>query len=79
MQGCPVTLTYCLYSCFYRVTIISVSVVSFLTCNLEQRLCNTLFLAVRYESTIVGQFFGHTHEDEFEIFYDDKDPSKAIQ
>ena len=33
----------------------------------------------RYESTIVGQFFGHTHEDEFEIFYDDKDPSGAIR
>ena len=24
----------------------------------------------RYESTIVGQFFGHTHNDQFEIFYD---------
>lgn len=25
----------------------------------------------RYENTISGQFFGHTHQDEFEIFYDD--------
>ncbi|XP_072029445.1 sphingomyelin phosphodiesterase-like [Amphiura filiformis] len=24
----------------------------------------------RYESTIVAQFFGHTHKDEFELFYD---------
>lgn len=24
----------------------------------------------RFESTIIGQFFGHTHNDEFEIFYD---------
>jgi hypothetical protein len=25
---------------------------------------------VRYESTITGQFFGHTHFDHFEVFYD---------
>lgn len=25
----------------------------------------------RYESTIAAQFFGHTHQDEFELFYDD--------
>ena len=24
----------------------------------------------RYESTIAGQFFGHTHQDEFQMFYD---------
>ncbi|CAL1300121.1 unnamed protein product [Larinioides sclopetarius] len=24
----------------------------------------------RYESTVTGQFFGHTHSDEFELFYD---------
>jgi len=27
----------------------------------------------RFEDTIVGQFFGHTHQDEFEIFYDEDD------
>ncbi|XP_063219326.1 sphingomyelin phosphodiesterase isoform X2 [Bacillus rossius redtenbacheri] len=27
----------------------------------------------RYESTIVAQFFGHTHFDEFQLFYDSKD------
>lgn len=27
----------------------------------------------RYESTITGQFFGHTHQDEFLMFYDDAD------
>ena len=32
----------------------------------------------RYESTIVGQFFGHTHNDEFEIFYDLEDTSRAV-
>ncbi|XP_071804161.1 sphingomyelin phosphodiesterase-like [Asterias amurensis] len=26
----------------------------------------------RYESTIRGQFFGHTHKDSFELFYDEK-------
>ncbi|RWS11022.1 sphingomyelin phosphodiesterase-like protein, partial [Dinothrombium tinctorium] len=25
----------------------------------------------RFENTVVAQFFGHTHNDEFEIFYDD--------
>ncbi len=25
----------------------------------------------RYESTITGQFFGHTHVDEFQMFYDE--------
>ena len=39
----------------------------------------THFCLFRYESTIVGQFFGHTHEDEYEVFYDDKDPSRAIR
>lgn len=30
----------------------------------------------RYESTISGQFFGHTHFDEMEIFYDQNDPTR---
>eukprot|EP01111_Echinosteliopsis_oligospora_P011657 TRINITY_DN3898_c0_g1_i1.p1 TRINITY_DN3898_c0_g1~~TRINITY_DN3898_c0_g1_i1.p1 ORF type:complete len:568 (-),score=132.38 TRINITY_DN3898_c0_g1_i1:24-1727(-) len=29
----------------------------------------------RYEDTIIAQFFGHTHDDEFEIFYDMTDKS----
>ncbi|XP_075054548.1 sphingomyelin phosphodiesterase [Mixophyes fleayi] len=32
----------------------------------------------RYESTIVGQFFGHTHLDEFEIFYDEETLSRPV-
>jgi len=31
----------------------------------------------RFESTVAGQFFGHTHKDEFKIFYDIEDPSRA--
>lgn len=31
----------------------------------------------RYESTVTAQFFGHTHFDEFEIFYDTEDYSRA--
>lgn len=31
----------------------------------------------RYESTITSQFFGHTHFDEFEVFYDTKDFGRA--
>ncbi|XP_022243798.1 sphingomyelin phosphodiesterase-like [Limulus polyphemus] len=26
----------------------------------------------RFENTVVAQFFGHTHNDEFEVFYDEK-------
>lgn len=26
----------------------------------------------RYEATITAQFFGHTHYDEFELFYDER-------
>lgn len=32
----------------------------------------------RYESTIVGQFFGHTHFDEIELFYDLDEPNRAV-
>lgn len=31
----------------------------------------------RYESTIAGQFFGHSHSDEFELFYDLDDLTRA--
>jgi hypothetical protein len=31
----------------------------------------------RYENTIAAQFFGHTHYDEFEIFYDPSNMSRA--
>jgi sphingomyelin phosphodiesterase len=32
----------------------------------------------RYESTIVGQFFGHTHKDQFELFYDLNNYSRPV-
>ncbi|CRK91825.1 CLUMA_CG005448, isoform B [Clunio marinus] len=33
----------------------------------------------RYENTITAQFFGHTHFDEFEVFYDLEDISRATR
>jgi hypothetical protein len=36
-------------------------------CHLES--CGCCFC--RFESTIVGQFFGHTHQDSFKLFTDD--------
>lgn len=36
-----------------------------------------LFL-LSYESTITAQFFGHTHYDEFQIFYDASDLGRAL-
>ena len=43
------------------------------------QLANWELFIFRYEDTIVGQFFGHTHQDEFEIFYDNDDSSRAIR
>lgn len=37
-----------------------------------------LFLCIRYESTITGQFFGHTHFDEFQLFYDEETLTRAV-
>lgn len=31
----------------------------------------------RFETTITGQFFGHTHQDEFEIFYETANSSTS--
>ncbi|CAF0910592.1 unnamed protein product [Adineta ricciae] len=32
----------------------------------------------RYQNTITGQFFAHTHNDEFMLFYDEKDSKRPI-
>ena len=32
----------------------------------------------RYESTITGQFFGHTHVDEFQMFYDEETMTRPV-
>lgn len=37
-----------------------------------------LTLSSRYESTITGQFFGHTHMDEFEMFFDETDKTRPV-
>lgn len=31
----------------------------------------------RFESTVTAQFFGHTHRDDFKVFYDTQDPTRA--
>lgn len=31
----------------------------------------------RYEGTIRAQYFGHTHHDEFQVFYDLEQPKRA--
>lgn len=33
----------------------------------------------RFESTIIGQFFGHTHTDSFSVFYDDQNTTRATK
>jgi len=32
----------------------------------------------RFEGTVRAQFYGHTHNDEFAVFYDTEDPSRAV-
>jgi len=32
----------------------------------------------RFEGTVMAQFYGHTHNDEFMIFYDSEDSSRAV-
>lgn len=39
---------------------------------------NVTVSLVRYENTVAGQFFGHTHVDEFEIFYDEETLSRPL-
>jgi sphingomyelin phosphodiesterase len=34
-------------------------------------------IVARYEDTIVGQFYGHTHRDEFQIFYNNDSRERA--
>lgn len=34
---------------------------------------------LRYAATVVGQFFGHTHLDEFEVFYDETNTSLPVK
>lgn len=40
--------------------------------------CDSLLFFFRYESTITGQFFGHTHQDEFQMFYDEATMSRPL-
>ena len=32
----------------------------------------------RYENTIAGQFFGHVHNDQFTVFYDEIDQKRPV-
>ncbi|XP_029957654.1 sphingomyelin phosphodiesterase [Salarias fasciatus] len=39
---------------------------------------NYYHIVNRYESTITGQFFGHTHVDEFQMFYDEATMTRPV-
>ncbi|XP_026184498.1 sphingomyelin phosphodiesterase [Mastacembelus armatus] len=39
---------------------------------------NYYHIVNRYESTIAGQFFGHTHRDEFQMFYDEATMTRPL-
>lgn len=36
------------------------------------------FNCPRFSSTVVAQFYGHTHYDEFEVFYDEGDIDRPV-
>lgn len=40
--------------------------------------CSFFCLFCRYEGTITGQFFGHTHVDEFQVFYDEETMTRPL-
>jgi len=37
------------------------------------------YLSNRFESTIIGQFYGHTHTDSFKVFFDDDNMTRATR
>ena len=37
------------------------------------------YVFYRFESTIAGQFFGHTHKDSFRIFFDEQNITRATR
>ncbi|XP_072515418.1 sphingomyelin phosphodiesterase [Salminus brasiliensis] len=39
---------------------------------------NYYHIVNRYEGTITGQFFGHTHVDEFQMFYDEETMTRPV-
>lgn len=39
---------------------------------------NYYHIVNRYENTITGQFFGHTHMDEFQMFYDEETMTRPL-
>ena len=45
---------------------------------LESWSSNYYRIVNRYESTIVGQFFGHSHKDEISLFYDLENITRAV-
>lgn len=49
-------------------------------CSVEYRseISILFILYIRYESTITGQFFGHTHVDEFQMFYDEETMTRPL-
>ena len=53
-----------------------------MNCSHKRNLYNFVKIIIklyfRYESTIAAQFFGHTHYDEFELFYDTTDLGRAL-
>ena len=49
--------------------------------SVRSQTCVTFFKFIflfRYENTIAGQFYGHTHFDGFSMFYDEIDPTRPV-
>ncbi len=38
----------------------------------------TIDIVFRYENTIIGQFNGHTHTDEFRMYYDEETLTRPV-
>lgn len=39
---------------------------------------NNIFFSKRFQNTIVNHFFGHSHRDEYELYFDEENGNKPI-
>ena len=66
--------------CSYNYVVPSLYSVCTYACSVGLHYMRMPFtLSIRYESTIVGQFFGHSHSDGLEVFYDEKNTSRPVR
>jgi hypothetical protein len=65
----------------HHVHVLQHSVGTLIELSIGKRFENIRFvfhMLSRFENTISGQFYGHTHRDEFNMFYDENDHQRPV-